>query len=86
MTVDDLTDNEYTMPYNDADYDDISINFVLGKRQRTVRLRNLDKLSIVEDIPDEIVCKEDDVRLINYMIDTANEYKERIIFEVNNEV
>ena len=71
---------------DDADYDDISINFVLGKRQRTVRLRNLDKLSIVEDIPDEIVCKEDDVRLINYMIDTANEYKERIIFEVNNEV
>ena len=33
------------------DYDDISIQFKLGDKKRTVRLRNLDRLSIIEDIP-----------------------------------
>lgn len=69
---------------DDDDYDDLSIQFILGERKRTVRLRNIDKLSIVEDIPDGIVDKNDDSRLINYMINTANEYKEKLVFEVQD--
>lgn len=69
---------------DDDDYDDLSIHFTLGDRKRTVRLRNLDKLSIVEDIPDGIVDKDDNARLIEYMISTANEYKEKLVFEVQD--
>jgi hypothetical protein len=69
------------IPENE-NFDDISIQFKLGKNTRTVRLKYLDKLSIVEDIPDGIISKEDDSKLINYMIDTANAYKPNIIFEV----
>ena len=69
---------------DEDDYDDLSIHFNLGERKRTVRLRNLDKLSIVEDIPDGIVDKDDDTKLINYMISTANEYKDKLVFEVQD--
>ena len=68
----------------DEDFDDLSIQFKLGSRFRTVRLRNLDKLSIVEDIPDEIVSKDDNSATISHMIQTANEYKQHIVFDIKN--
>lgn len=70
---------------DDENFDDLSIQFKLGKSIRTVRLKNLDRLSIVEDIPEGIVTKDDDTKLINYMIDTANAYKRNIVFEVLGE-
>lgn len=69
----------------DENFDDIAIKFILGNRQRTVRLRNLDKLSIVEDIPDEIAKHPDETKMVNYMIETANEYKSKIVFEITKE-
>lgn len=62
------------------DYDDISIQFRLGEKTRTVRLRNLERLSIVEDIPDEVVRARNPGRLISYMIATADAYKEYMVW------
>lgn len=70
---------------DDENFDDLSIQFKLGNSLRTVRLKNLDRLSIVEDIPEGIVCKNDETKLINYMIETANAYKKKIVFEVSEE-
>lgn len=70
---------------DDENFDDLSIQFKLGKSIRTVRLKNLDRLSIVEDIPEGIVTKDDDTRLINHMIATANAYKRNIVFEILGE-
>lgn len=70
---------------DDENFDDLSIQFKLGKNIRTVRLRNLDRLSIVEDIPEGIIAKNDDSKLVSYMIDTANAYKRNIVFEVFSE-
>ena len=61
-------------------FDDISVQFKLGKRLRTVRLKFLDKLSIVEDIPDDVFEDRDPSTLIGYMVHTADAYKERMIF------
>lgn len=71
---------------DDEDFDDLSVQFKLGDRIRTVRLKNLDRLSIVEDIPEEIVSKENDKRLIEYMVETANAYKGKMVFETKSEV
>jgi len=71
---------------DDENFDDISIQFKLGKSTRTVRLMNLDRLSIVEDIPEGVITKNDDTKLINYMIDTANAYKQKIVFNASCEV
>ena len=75
-------DNIIEIP-DDENFDDLSIQFKLGKNIRTVRLKNLDRLSIVEDIPDGILSKQNDTKLIEYMIETANAYKQNIVFEVS---
>lgn len=62
------------------DYDDISIQFKLGDKKRTVRLRNLEKLSIVEDIPREVIQIRNPDRIISYMISTADAYKEYMVW------
>ena len=69
---------------DEENFDDLSIQFKLGKNLRTIRLKNLDRLSIVEDIPDGIISKQDESKLIKYMIETANAYKQNIVFEVSD--
>ena len=70
---------------DDIDYDDIKVQFKLGDNYRTVGLKNLDKLSIVEDIPETIFNNGrcDEMRLIEYMIETATDYKEKMIVAVD---
>ena len=86
LTIFEKADNEGIVEIpDDEDFDDLSIQFKLGNSTRTVRLKNLDKLSIVEDIPSEIIDKKTDLPLIRYMINTANAYKNNIIFRVSNE-
>ena len=67
---------------NNEIFDDISITFGLSGRIRTARLNDLDRFSLTEDIPDNIynngMANEDE--LIKYMIDTALEYKENMVF------
>lgn len=69
-----------------ADYDDVSIQFKLGEKSRTVRLRNLDKLSIVEDIPDGVVSGKAPEKIIKYMISTADAYKDRMVWGAPSDV
>lgn len=61
---------------DNRDIEDITLNFRLGERSRTIRLATLDKLSIVEDIPKGF---ETDEQIIRYMIETADSYKEYLI-------
>lgn len=68
------------------DYDDLSIQFKLGDRKRTVRLRNLEKLSIVEDIPDDLVRAKNTEKIINYMITTADAYREHMAWGNRSDV
>ena len=66
---------------DDEDFDDISFQFSIDGRMRTVRLRYLDRQSIVEDVPDGVINRDDDTKLINYMIETADAYKDKMVFE-----
>lgn len=58
------------------DIEDVILNFRLGDKSRTIRLATLDKLSIVEDIPKGVNTDE---QVINYMIETADSYKEYLV-------
>ena len=71
----------YEIPAEEG-FDDISIQFKLGDKLRTVRLKYLEKLSIVEDIPNEIVQRDDPEAISCYMIQTADAYKEKMVFEI----
>ena len=68
------------------DFEDISIQFKLGKSVRTVRLCNLEKVSIIEDIPEHVLARKDNQKIIDYMINTANAYKERMVWGEPGEV
>ena len=68
------------------DFDDIAIQFKLGGATRTVRLSNLDRVSIIEDIPESIVKERNVDKIIQYMIQTANAYKERMVWGDSSEV
>lgn len=63
-----------------TDYDDISVTFKIDNHPRTVRLKNIDRMSIVEDIP-EAIFKDRNYRkrLIAYMLETADEYKTKMV-------
>lgn len=70
---------------DDEDYEDIKVTFKLGKSMRTVALRHIDRFSVVEELPDDIFNNgtyiEDE--LIKYMIETAETYKEKMVFEIS---
>lgn len=72
---------------NDDTYEDIKVTFKLGSCYRTVGLMDIDKFSVVEDIPQTIYNNGrcDAARLLEYMIETANSYKEKMVFTVNQE-
>lgn len=61
-------------------YSDLSVQFKLGDKYRTVRLRNLEKMSIVEDIPESLAERKDVKAITEYMIQTADAYKEKMVF------
>lgn len=64
----------------DEKYDDIKLVIKIGARERTVSLQSIEKLSIIEEIPEEIFeNREKDVdKFINYMLSVIDEYKEQI--------
>lgn len=62
-------------------YDDIAVTFRINDRARTVRLGNIEKMSIIEDIPEQIFRTRDSNReLLSYMIETADTYKSKMVF------
>lgn len=68
-------------------YEDIKITFKLGNNYRTVGLLDIDKFSVIEEIPQTIYNngKCDLMELVKYMIETAEAYKEKMVFAVHNE-
>jgi len=69
------------------EFDDIKVQFKLGNRVRTAGLRNIDKFSVVEDFPDSVYSngRYNRSTMLNYMIETACAYKEKMIFTINSE-
>ena len=69
------------------EFEDIKVQFRLGGRTRTARLRSIDRFSVVEDFPDTIFNNGKYNRdvLITYMIETAESYKEKMVFTVGDE-
>ena len=68
--------------FGEQEFKDIKVEFSLGGRKRTARLKAIEKLSVVEDIPQDIYKggKDQDEELINYMTNTADAYSLKMIF------
>lgn len=70
---------------NDEVYEDIQLSFLHAGRTKTVRLNNIDKFSMVEDVPDYVFIDDRNggKKLIEYMEQTANNYASKMIFVRN---
>lgn len=84
----DTSKSEDIYEFGEQSYNDIRVEFNLGGHKRSARLQAIEKLSVVEDIPQHIYMngKGEDNNIINYMIETAESYKEKMIFTEIREV
>ena len=69
---------------NDEKYQDIRITFSLSGKSRTVRANDIDRLSVVEEIPDSIFNngKYSKEHLTTHMISVAEAYKDKMVFRL----
>ena len=76
--------DEKIFEVNDDIYEDIYISFNLSGRTKTAKLKDIDRFSLTEDIPDAIFNNGNvnDERLVNYLIETAKIYKEKMVFRI----
>ena len=67
---------------DDEIYDDIKMTFSHSGRTKTVRLMDIDRFSLVEDIPESVYPRNitDRGKLLEYMEMTACQYAEKMIF------
>lgn len=72
---------------DDTTYEDITVTFKFGKNYRTVRLTEIDRFSVVEDIPEHIIkrSKLDESCIVEYMLETADTYAQKMVFTINEE-
>lgn len=69
---------------NDEKFQDIRITFSISGKSRTVRANDIDRFSVVEEIPDSIFNngKYSKEQLINHMITVAETYKGKMVFRI----
>lgn len=67
---------------SNSTYEDIKLTFSLGGHSRTVRLMDMDRFSLVEEIPERIYdgTEINIGKLQKYMADTASSYLDRMIY------
>ena len=69
---------------NDEKYQDIRITFSLSGKSRTVRANDIDRFSVVEEIPDSIFNngKYSKEHLTTHMISVVEAYKDKMVFRL----
>ncbi len=77
-------DQDDIFEINDEKFQDIRITFSISGKSRTVRANDIDRFSVVEEIPDSIFNngKYSKERLINHMITVAETYKSKMVFRI----
>lgn len=77
-------DQDDIFEINDEKFQDIRITFSISGKSRTVRANDIDRFSVVEEIPDSVFNngKYSKERLINHMITVAETYKSKMVFRI----
>ena len=77
-------DQDDIFEINDEKFQDIRITFSISGKSRTVRANDIDRFSVVEEIPDSIFNNGEysQERLINHMITVAETYKSKMVFRI----
>lgn len=72
--------------FENKEYDDIKVDVNLGGRMRKISLSNINNLSIIEGLPDDLRDQDsgkiDEERLKNILLKNAEEYMKSMVFTV----
>lgn len=71
--------------FENKNYDNVKVEVKIGDRNRTINIHNLDNLSIIEGIPEEIRMADglpEEKRLISHIKKVANEYLGEMALEI----
>lgn len=69
--------------FENKDYDDVKVNINMGGRERIIGLNNIQNVSIIESLPDDLKDSEGDVdkgRLVNIVCVQTKEYMKRVVY------
>lgn len=72
--------------FENEKYDNLKINVDVGGRNRTISLHNLENLSIIEGIPDEVRGEDGNARLellVDYIQNVATEYLSEMVLQIS---
>lgn len=72
--------------FEQKQYDTLKLNVSIGGRERTINLHNLENLSIIESIPDEIQMADGHPnieKLDQYMVKVGLEYLSEMVLEIH---
>ena len=79
-----LNGKNHTYEFEDVDYTGLKLVTSVYGRQRTININNIDSLSVIEGIPDDILNEIgdiDDQKLINHFITVTKEYLESMVYQ-----
>lgn len=71
--------------FEQINYDKLRINVDVGGRERTINLHNIENLSVIEAIPNEILMIDGTVKkseLLEHYFKVADEYMETMVFQI----
>lgn len=69
--------------FEDIDYDEVKFVTSIYGRKRTININNIDNISVIEGIPDDVINSLgdiDDFKLKNHFIKVTNEYLEYMVY------
>lgn len=72
--------------FEGQDYDNLKVVIKIGENNRTINLHNLDNLSIIENLPDEIKDIDGHPKielLLAYFLNVTNEYLKEMVLQIS---
>ena len=79
-----LNGNNRVYEFENVDYDDLKVVCDVFGKERKFSVNNIDKLSIIEGIPNEILNENndiDDCKLKQHFINISEEYLEHMVYK-----
>lgn len=77
-----LSGSNRIFEFEDKDYDDLKVCIDIGERERIIGLNNIQNVSIIEPLPDEIKNNDGDIdveRLLKIICVKAKEYMKKMV-------
>lgn len=77
-----LAGNNRIFEFESKEYDDVKLGIDIGGRERIIGLNNIENVSIIESLPDDLKNKDGDIiteRYISIVCNQAKEYMKRVI-------